>query len=83
MSIARVCALTLLVALTAWPHSLSAQTRESGPGVWPGQTEGEFIIKDFHFNSGEVLPQLRLHYVTLGTLHRSSSGKSARKLIAN
>lgn len=73
MSRARVCAITLLVALTAWPHSLSAQTGESGPVVWPGQTEGDFLVKDFHFRSGETLPDLRLHYVTLGTPHRNSS----------
>ena len=74
MSIARVCAITLLVALTTGPTSISAQTKEGSPPVWPGQTEGEFIIKNFHFNSREVLPELRLHYVTLGTLHRNSSG---------
>jgi homoserine O-acetyltransferase/O-succinyltransferase len=32
------------------------------------------MVKDFHFNSGEVLPQLRLPLVTLGTPRRNSSG---------
>jgi homoserine O-acetyltransferase len=43
--------------------------------VFRGQTESDFIIKDFHFNSGEALPELRLHYVTLGTPHRNASGE--------
>ena len=27
---------------------------------------GDFVLKDFRFHNGEVLPELRLHYVTLG-----------------
>jgi homoserine O-acetyltransferase len=29
--------------------------------------EGSWVIRDFRFKSGEVLPELRLHYRTLGT----------------
>lgn len=28
--------------------------------------EGDFLIRDFRFASGETLPELRLHYLTLG-----------------
>ena len=31
------------------------------------QKEGAWTVKDFRFNSGEVLPELRLHYTTLGS----------------
>jgi hypothetical protein len=34
----------------------------SAAPVFPVQTEGDFIIKDFHFNCGEVLPALRLFF---------------------
>ena len=37
-------------------------------------TEGEAILRDFHFRSGETLPALRIHYATLGTPHRDASG---------
>jgi homoserine O-acetyltransferase/O-succinyltransferase len=30
-------------------------------------SEGDFVVRDFHFASGETLPELRLHYRTLGT----------------
>jgi homoserine O-acetyltransferase len=30
-------------------------------------SEGEFVVQDFRFASGETLPALRLHYRTLGT----------------
>lgn len=75
MSVPRLCAVTLLLALAAGPTLMSAQTKDSPASAFPGQTEGNFIIRDFHFNSGEVLPELRLHYVTLGTPHRNASGE--------
>lgn len=75
MSVPRLCAVTLLLAFAAGPSSMSAQTKDSPAPAFAGQTEGNFSIKDFHFNSGEVLPELRLHYVTLGTPHRNASGE--------
>jgi hypothetical protein len=64
----------LFFALTGGPPSVLAQTKESAPLVLPGQAEDEFLIKDFHLKSGEVLPTLRLHYVTLGAPHRNPAG---------
>ena len=32
----------------------------------PAVTEGDFVIRDFRFTSGETLPELRMHYRTLG-----------------
>jgi homoserine O-acetyltransferase len=37
-------------------------------------TEGDFVARDFKFRSGEHLPQLRLHYRTLGTPVRDAGG---------
>ncbi|GAB3255787.1 alpha/beta hydrolase family protein [Chitinimonas naiadis] len=42
---------------------------------YPTPTEGDFKIKDFRFASGEVLPELRLHYRTLGTPKRDAQGR--------
>jgi homoserine O-acetyltransferase len=36
--------------------------------------EGDFAIQDFHFASGERLPELGLHYITLGTPRRDAAG---------
>jgi homoserine O-acetyltransferase/O-succinyltransferase len=38
-------------------------------------TDGEVILNDFHFHSGETLPALRIHYATLGTPHRDAAGQ--------
>jgi homoserine O-acetyltransferase/O-succinyltransferase len=41
---------------------------------YPVSTEGDFVIKDFRFTSGEVLPELRVHYRTLGKPQRDAQG---------
>lgn len=35
--------------------------------------EGDYIIKDFCFKNGETIPELRLHYHTLGTLNAAGT----------
>ena len=40
----------------------------------PAVTEGDFIIRDFRFTSGETLPELRMHYRTLGTPRKDAAG---------
>jgi homoserine O-acetyltransferase len=41
----------------------------------PPTQENDFVVRDFHFNSGEVLPELRLHYTTLGKPSRDVRGR--------
>ena len=41
---------------------------------WPGQAEGDWVVRDYRFASGEVLPELRLHYMTLGRAERDAAG---------
>lgn len=41
--------------------------------TWPTQ-DGVYTLENFRFGSGEVLPQLRLHYLTLGTPHTNAQG---------
>jgi homoserine O-acetyltransferase len=36
--------------------------------------ESDYLIRDFRFASGEVLPELRMHYVTLGEPVRDATG---------
>src|SRR3982074_588403 len=33
---------------------------------YPAPKQGEWIAKDFKFHTGEVMPELRLHYTTVG-----------------
>ena len=36
--------------------------------------QGDFVMKNFKFVSGESLPELRIHYTTLGTPRRDAQG---------
>ena len=40
----------------------------------PVPVQGNFILKNFTFRSGETLPELRIHYRTLGTPQRDAAG---------
>src|ERR1043166_6948346 len=42
---------------------------------YPAPTESDFTIRDFKFASGETLPELRLHYRTLGKPTRDAQGR--------
>src|SRR5882762_7735816 len=41
----------------------------------PATTEGDFVVKNFKFRSGETLPELHLHYTTLGKPARNAEGR--------
>jgi homoserine O-acetyltransferase len=41
---------------------------------YPPPAEGDFLIRDFRFASGESLPELRLHYRTFGTPRADAHG---------
>ena len=43
--------------------------------------QGDYLVHDFHFRSGETLPELRLHYRTLGTPRRDASGHVANAVM--
>ena len=60
--------LLTLLAL-AFTTLASAQTKTT----WPTK-DGVYTIPNFKFGTGETLPQLKLHYLTLGTPHRNAAG---------
>ncbi len=43
--------------------------------------EGDFVVHDFKFHSGETLPTLKLHYTTLGTPKRDADGHVTNAVI--
>lgn len=40
----------------------------------PQPIEGDYVTKNFHFHSGEALPEMKLHYRTYGKPARDASG---------
>ena len=57
----------------AFPLAVNAQI--------PPSTEGDFVLRDFKFASGESLPELRLHYTTLGKPARDASGRTTNAVL--
>jgi len=43
--------------------------------AFPNLREGDFLIQDFRFRSGQTLPELRQHFVTLGTPRKNAAGE--------
>ncbi|HWY50568.1 MAG TPA: alpha/beta fold hydrolase [Chthoniobacterales bacterium] len=41
---------------------------------YPSPPEGDYIIDDFKFSSGETLPELRVHYRTIGKINKDAQG---------
>jgi homoserine O-acetyltransferase len=56
---AKLLGLGVLVSIVASLVCLAADV--------PAPQEGSWVIRDFRFNTGETLPELRLHYRTLGS----------------
>ena len=44
------------------------------PALSAVERQGNYIIRDFRFTSGETLPELRIHYRTFGEPRRDSQG---------
>ncbi len=71
-----------LVPLGAAVLLLAAALNASAAApTYPGQKEADLVVKDFRFASGEVLPEVRLHYVTLGTPRRDAAGRIANAVL--
>jgi homoserine O-acetyltransferase len=71
--------------LSAWALSaglcLSAAARADAPAAAGAPLEGDYVIHDFHFASGETLPELRLHYTFLGKPRRDSHGRVSNAVL--
>lgn len=73
----------LLFGVNAWsqtmsmpaanPATSSAAATQAPASKWP-TLDGTVTLADFRFGTGETMPELRLHYLTLGTAHRNAAG---------
>jgi homoserine O-acetyltransferase len=48
---------------------------------YPTPTEGDYTIRDFKFTSGETMPELRLHYRTLGKPDKDAQSKTRNAVL--
>jgi homoserine O-acetyltransferase len=70
------CALSAAWCLSAAPVRADSPAGGAAAGV-----EGDHVIRDFHFASGESLPELRLHYTVIGKPRRDSHGRVSNAVL--
>ncbi|MFN7949367.1 MAG: alpha/beta fold hydrolase [Blastocatellia bacterium] len=74
----RINFLLLILAFSA----ITALAQTTPPARnYPEPAQGDFTIRDFKFESGETLPELKLHYRTLGTPQRDASGRTRNAVL--
>jgi homoserine O-acetyltransferase len=61
-------------AAAVWVAALLLGAARAWAADTPQPVEGDYLIHDFRFASGETLPQLRIHYRTLGTPRTDAHG---------
>lgn len=52
---------------------LSVEVAQAAP--YPEPVHGDAVFRDFIFSSGEVLPELKIHYFTIGKPERDAAGR--------
>ncbi len=49
-------------------------TASAQPAQYPAPVDGDFIARDFTFTSGERLPEVKIHYRTVGAPRKDADG---------
>ena len=49
--------------------------------TWPAPQESDFVVRNFHFQSGGSLPETRIHYRTLGTPVKGANGRTTNAVL--
>ncbi len=78
-------AITLLSSLSATTQVRAQAPASAVPATppaasWP-TADGTVVLQNFRFGTGETLPELRLHYITLGTPHRNAAGHTDNAIL--
>jgi homoserine O-acetyltransferase len=70
----------LTVFATVGAASTSAQQSREAQ-TWPAPQSGDYTVHDFHFQSGETLAEVRLHYTTLGKPVKDANGRTTNAVL--
>ena len=70
-----VRALIAMVLMAAALPALAQEAANKPNTNWPGYQEGDYAVNDYKFASGESLPEVKLHYRTIGTAKKNAAGE--------
>src|SRR5579863_723521 len=74
--LAKIAAAALLLAAPAF-----CQSQQKSEPTWPTPQEGDYVVHDFHFQSGDTLPEVRMHYFTLGKPAKDANGRTTNAVL--
>jgi len=77
----RYTQIALLLTLALAAAQLAAQQAGSQAATWPTPQQGDFVVHNFHFQSGETLPEVRMHYTALGKPIKDASGHTTNAVL--
>lgn len=69
-----------LIALWCASENVAAQAPAPAPN-YPTPKPGDFVTKNFQFASGQSLPELRIHYRTLGEPKKDATGRTTNAVL--
>jgi homoserine O-acetyltransferase len=64
-AVLRFVFVSLMIAVAAVAHAQA---------IYPTPVQGDIVLKEFHFESGETMRDLKLHYRTVGRPVRDARG---------
>ena len=70
-----VYTLIVTVLMAAALPALAQEAATKTNTNWPGYREGDYILRNYKFVSGESLPEVKLHYRTIGTSKKNAAGE--------
>ena len=68
-------------ALSMFFLALAAYGQQTPATSFPPPRESDFILRNFHFKSGEILPEVRMHYYAFGKPAKDSNGKTTNAVL--
>ena len=85
--VARIVLVTLMAAFLVQTCVVSASADPARPQAsateakYPPTIEGDFVVHNFKFKSGQSLPDVRLHYTTLGKPAQDAQGRTTNAVL--
>ncbi len=75
------CLGLLILAATSGIGQAGTPQSVGDASNWPTPQEGDFTARNFHFQSGETMPEVRMHYTTLGKPIKDASGRTTNAVL--
>jgi homoserine O-acetyltransferase len=81
MPTVRGLGLLAILLLTLATHAAPAPQAEHNATTLLAASENDFVVHDYRFRSGETLPELRIHYATLGKPTNDATGRTTNAVL--